>query len=115
MIRRFIRTIALACALASTMLLAACPGTIPTSTFNDKAAIAIQSVTAVRKAATSLLVAHKITVAEDETLQQQLDALRALIEVATAMQSTDPVAAQAKLEQAIAQLAQLKQQMRETP
>ena len=85
-------------------------GTIDVSqqSYNNRAAQLIQGVTAVRRASTSLLRAGKITVAEDESLQSQLDALHAAIEVGKAMYLTDPAAAQAKIDSAAEQLKQLK-------
>lgn len=70
-------------------------------TFEDKAAAAIVSVAQTRKAAELLLVAGKITKADAQNIQQQADNAREAVSVALAIRSTDPTAAQTKLEATI--------------
>lgn len=66
-------------------------------TFNQKIAVAIGSVTAVRNSATTLLVAKKITVADAENVQTAANNARAGIDVARTIEASDPVGANSKL------------------
>lgn len=83
---------------------------VPTATFNDKAAIGIQAVTTVRQATTALLVAKKITVAQDQGIQAKLDLIRTGIQLAKTLSATDPTNAASQLTSELAQLAALKTQ-----
>lgn len=66
-------------------------------TFNEKAAVAISSVTVVRQTATALLQAHKISAPDAQNIQGQADNARAGIEVAIAINATDPGAAENRI------------------
>lgn len=83
---------------------------VPTETFNDKAAIAVQTVTTVRKMATQGLLAGKLTKAQDQALQTKLDAVALAVKGAVAVQGSDPAAAAAQLVSALAALETLKAQ-----
>ena len=87
--------------------LCACTTTPPTATFNDKLALAVESVTTARKAATTLLIAGKITVEEDASLQAKLDIIVGSLKAAKAIQSNDPAQATALLTTALNNLAQI--------
>lgn len=63
-------------------LLTACATTMAPYTFNDRAAIAMQSVTTLRQANTALLVAGKITVEQDKARQAALNEVRSAVELA---------------------------------
>ncbi len=73
--------------------------TIPTKTFNDKVGIAIQTVTVTREAATALLKSKKMTLAQDRTVQANLDRVRLGIQSVQAMHEANPVLAEAQLAQ----------------
>lgn len=64
-------------------ILVAC-GTVPTSTPNDQAAIALRSITAARQVSTAALSSGKISLAADQANQAKLDTLRAATEAALA-------------------------------
>lgn len=66
-------------------------------TFNEKAAVAISSVTVVRQTATALLQANKISAPDAQNIQGQADNARAGIEVAIAINATDPGAAENRI------------------
>ena len=90
-------------------MLAACTatfgGNVATNTFNDKAAIALESVTTARKEATTLLQSGKITVEQDKKTQAALDLVRTSIQSAQAINASDPTTATALLTQALGTLA----------
>lgn len=106
----------LAIAIGLTVELVGCgamtPGSqsIPTATFNDKAAAAIQSVTLIRTSATALMKAGKITVDQDALIQQQLNIGAAGIKIAKSLQMNDPAAASAQLAASLATIDALKPQ-----
>lgn len=94
------------------LLIAGCatPTVIPTATFNDKAAIGIQTITVASQAATSLLVAKKITVAQDQNIQASLNLIFQSIEIAKSLEASDPTNAAAQLTAALAQIAAIQTQ-----
>jgi ribosomal protein L17 len=69
-------------------------------TLNQKIAVTVSSVTAVRQSATTLLQAKKITVADAENVQATADQVIAAAKVAQQMATTDPTGAATKLETA---------------
>jgi hypothetical protein len=85
--------------LLTLWLIAACQslGLQSPKTFNEKAAVAISSVTAVRQSAITLLTANKITAADAQNIQDQANNARAGIEVAVAINETDPAAAENRI------------------
>lgn len=95
--KRFLFTVLLA--------LAAC-ATQPLST-NDQIGKAIQEVTLSRQTATSLMVAKKITVTQDQQIQAELDVIRATLDSAQSKELTDPAQAAQLLSDALAALAKL--------
>ena len=97
------------------LVFAGCASTVPTGTFNDKAAIGVQTVTLVRQSATALLTAKKITVEQDKTIQAQLDLVISSIKIAKSLEVNDPTNASAQLAAALEQLAALKTQTGVTP
>jgi hypothetical protein len=102
--------------LFALMLVSCAAGTaIPTATFNDKAAAGIEAVTAVRQASTALLVAKKITVAQDQAIQAKLDLIRTGIQLAVTLNKSDPQTAAAQLTSELSQLAALKTQTGASP
>lgn len=89
------------CGLALLQALSGCPGTVPTATFNDKAAIAERSVQLVQTTATALLRAGKLNVDEDRLIQKQVELAHDGIKLAKALEAKDPAAAAADLTAAI--------------
>lgn len=91
------KRILLGAALA--LLITACSalGLAKPETFNEKAAVAISSVTAVRQTATALLTAEKITAADAQNIQDQANNARAGIQVAISINATDPAAAENRI------------------
>lgn len=85
-------------------VLAACAtvGVDAPQTFNQKAAAAQITVTAVRSSALSLLNAGKISVADAKNVQASADAGNAAIDLALLTSASDPTAAGGKLASAIA-------------
>lgn len=74
---------------------------VPTAqTFNERAALALSSVTTARQGALTLLQAKRITPADADNIQRQADTARAAIDVARSLHATDPAAGNAKLTQA---------------
>lgn len=62
------------------LLIASCiactgPNAVPTATLNDKEALALRAATTARQTATALLLAGKITVAQDKVAQAQATAI----------------------------------------
>lgn len=96
--------------MAIVLCVAGCASTVPVGTFNDKAAAGIETMTLVRKSATQLLLARKITVEQDQTIQAGLDVARKGIEIARSLQASDPTNAAAQLTAALEQLGALKKQ-----
>ncbi len=93
--------------IAASAALIACGGgtpTIPTKTFNDKVAIAIQTVTVTREAATALLQAKKITLKQDQTVQADLDKVRLGIQSVQSLHTSNPTLADAQLVQLVDEL-----------
>jgi len=85
-------------ALVLTVLTAcASLGLAKPESFNEKASVAISSVTAVRQTAAALLQADKITAADAQNIQNQANNARAGITVAIAINATDPKAAENRL------------------
>lgn len=75
-------------------LVAGCANGPPTATADDKAGLAMQAVTAARKATTAALVAKKITVAQDQAVQAKLDVAVTVIKAALAANDIATLAAQ---------------------
>ena len=99
--KRYIVTLALA-------LLTACATQMAPYTFNDRAAIAMQSVTTLRQANTALLVAGKITVEQDKQRQAALDEVRSAVELARVKFPTNADEATQMLVAALNKLAEQK-------
>jgi hypothetical protein len=81
------------------VLLTACTalGVQTPQTFNEKVAVAISSVTTVRETAAVLLTTEKISVDDARNIQNQANNARAGIEVAIAINATDPAAAENRI------------------
>lgn len=77
-----------------------CAG-VPTDTANDKEAIALRSITAMRTTSTALLRAGKVTVADDQAVQLRADQIRATVVAARSI--IDPVLQAQKLQDAKAE------------
>ena len=89
--------------LALTVLMGcAALGVDPPQTFNQRAAAAQISVTAVRSSALSLLDAGKISVGDAKNAQASADAGNAAIDLALQFSASDPAGASTKLTSAIA-------------
>jgi hypothetical protein len=107
MVRRFFSSLVFA---TLALALAGCPATVPPGTdpstvtgttdptFNQMAAPAVRSVTATRAVARTLLDAGKITLAKEQEVRQQADALVDGIRAARALQPSDAAAAQRQLD-----------------
>lgn len=81
---------------------------LPTpDTMNEKIAAAQGSVTQVRKSATQLLTARKITVADAESVLKTTDAASEGITVARSISATDPAGASTRLTAAVTILTAL--------
>ncbi len=89
----------LAILLLSMSFLPACAQLgVPTAdTFNQKLAVAIGSVTAVRESATTLLKAQKITADDAQNVQDSANSARTGIEVARTLSKANMAAADNKL------------------
>lgn len=70
-------------------------------TFNQKAAVAITSVTSVRDTAAVLLKAGKITADDARNVQAQADSAMSSIAIARQIADRDPAAGQSKLSAAL--------------
>ncbi len=90
--------------IAAMALLTACTalGVATPQTFNQRAAAAQITVTAVRSTALSLLTADKITAADGKNVQASADAGNAAIDLAMLTSTVDPAGASSKLSSAIA-------------
>lgn len=86
------------------MMIVSC-GTVPTATFNDKAALTVQSVTTARKVSTQLMTARAISIEQDVVNQAALDVVIKGVRAAQAINAQDPVQAAAALTAASEQLA----------
>lgn len=67
-------------------------------TFNQKAAVALGTVTQVRESATTLLAAKQITADDADNVLKATDVARTGIDTARKMQATDPTGANSKLD-----------------
>ena len=76
-------------------------------TTRERLVVTVGAVTAVRQAATTLLVAKKLSVDDAENIQRQADNVIAGVTVARTMLTVDPAAADAKLQQTRAVLVAL--------
>lgn len=83
-------------------------GILTPKTFNEKVAVAKVTVTGVREAATTLLVAQKITSADAQNAQDQADVARKGIDVAMQIHDADPTDGDGRLEAAIVGLNAIK-------
>ena len=97
-------------------LLAACGTTLfgpagaasaPTATVFDRIGVAQRTVTAVREASVELLLAKKITKAQDQVVQTDLDLIRDALTSAATINPTNPAQALQLLSSALTQLAAL--------
>jgi hypothetical protein len=88
------------------VLLSACSvlGVPTPQTFNEKEAMAISSVTAIRSTALSLLEANKITAADAQNIQKQADTAREAIVVAETIHQANPAGGADRLTAIIAGL-----------
>ena len=77
--------------------LPACVGMPTADTFNQKLAIAISTVTAVRSTATTLLQAKKISVEDAQNVQAGADNARQGVEIARTISKVDVSAADQRL------------------
>lgn len=77
------------------------PGTVQTATFNDKAGLALITVTTLRKSFTAATAAGKMSVADDVKFGQALDKVVAGVATAKAIQSNDPAGATKALTEAL--------------
>lgn len=104
-----VASLALMAACAAPPMSTAAPGAPPMATaaptLDSRIGVAVQEVTIARQAATSLLQAGKITVAQDQKLQTDLDAVRAVLASSEGLSLTDPAQAAQLLSTALAQLA----------
>lgn len=93
-------------AVAVMVLLVACTalGVPSPDTFNEKAAVALGTVTQVRATTLQLLQAKKITADDAQHVQSQADNARAGIDIARGLSKTDLTAAGNKLAMATAVL-----------
>lgn len=84
-------------------ILASCGilGVATPQTFNQRAAAAYVSVTAVRSTSNTLLRDRKLSSADHANVEQQADTARAGIDIATTVVVSDPTGADAKLDAAI--------------
>jgi uncharacterized protein YfiM (DUF2279 family) len=82
---------------------------VPTpDTFNAKLAVGIGTVTELRQAATTLVLAHKISPDDADNVLKQTDNAAAGLTIARAMSTTDQTAANAKLAASVAVLTAIK-------
>lgn len=95
---RLIQTLVLA---LLAFVLAACTslGAPAPKTLNERIAVTVTAVTAVRQSATTLLTAKKLSVEDAENIQRQADNVMAGVQVARSLSPVDPNAADAKLQQ----------------
>jgi predicted kinase len=92
-------------------ILAACQQ-IELTTFNQKEAASISTVTEVRKQTLSLLQAHKITVADAENVQKQADNAMEAIKLAQQLHNVNASAGSDKLQTAVVVLDTLSTYLR---
>jgi NACalpha-BTF3-like transcription factor len=101
------RLYTLAIALMAALLMGCAQIGVQPKTFEDHVAVSTSSITQVRKVARVLLEAGKISKADAQNVQDQADVAREGVNIALALRSTDPAAAQNKLTAAIAVLRAL--------
>lgn len=94
--------------------IAAC-GTVPMSTFNDKAAAADKAVQLVQTTSTALLRAGKITLEQDQAIQANVLLAHNSIVNAKKLQASDPAAADAEIAAANTNLKTLNAKVGVTP
>lgn len=101
--------------IAITLLTAGCQTIgVPTpSTFNERVAAALTTVTTVRETSTSLLNAGKISSQDHANIEEEADNVRAAITIARSLSSVDATAADAKLQSAQQILLALQSYLRE--
>lgn len=80
---------------------------IQPQTFNEKLAVAVTSVTAIRASATALVQAKKITADDGQNVQNQADTARQGLDLARTINATNPQGAADKLGAASAVLTAL--------
>lgn len=95
---RLIQTLA---AALLAVLLVACTslGAPAPQTLNERIAVTVTAVTAVRQSTTTLLTAQKLSVQDAENIQRQADNVVAGAQIARTLAGVDPAAADAKLQQ----------------
>ena len=76
-------------------------------TFNQRLAVGYSTVTEVRRAATTLLTAQKLSVADAENVLKQTDNARTGLDLAKSMHATTPLLAADKLSATITALSAL--------
>lgn len=103
---RMIQTL-VAALLAFVLVACTSLGAPAPQTLNERIAVTVTAVTAVRQSATSLLVAKKLSVQDAENIQQQADNVVAGAQIARTIAGVDPAAADAKLQQTRAVLLAL--------
>lgn len=93
------RLLAILVLAATTLMVAACAGMLPTTgtTFNDKAAALERDIQIVQVTATALLRAEKISVTQDQQIQANVRLVHNGIVAAKAAQPKDPAGADADL------------------
>lgn len=95
-------------------LLAACSylGLPQASTFHQRAAVALGTVSAVRDSAAAMLGAGTLGVEDAENVQRQADLARESIDIARALHASDPGAAESRLDVTIRSLQLLQAYLR---
>jgi len=97
-----------AAALAAVALVACTSlGSPAPQTLNERIAVTITAVTAVRQSTTTLVAAGKLSAQDAENIQQQADNVRTGATIARSLAGVDPTAADAKLQQTRAVLLAL--------
>lgn len=95
---RLIQTL-LAGLLALVLIACTSLGSPAPQTLNERIAVTVTAVTAVRQSATTLLTAKKLSVQDAENIQAQADNVVAGAQIARSLAGVDPTAADAKLQQ----------------
>jgi phage terminase large subunit-like protein len=91
------------------VLLTACAtlGVSSPQTFNEKLAAGYSTVTASRDTTATLLTSGKLTAADAQNVQQQLDNARTGLDLARQVHATDPAAGDAKIDAVVTALTAL--------
>jgi len=95
------------------LLLSACATLgFEAKTFNERAVVALSSVTAAANSVDSLLASDTITADDAENIVEQIETLKAGIDVARVVHSTNPAAGDERLTQILAGLEALSAYLR---